>query len=176
MPAPIRLVVLFGGQSAEHAVSCVSAAHVIKALDPDRYEVVPVAITLEGRWLLCDPVVAALGQGTGAVPDPLPVEGTEVEPQSVVSPLAADQPVVVLPVLHGPRGEDGAVQGLLELADVAYVGSGVLGSALNMDKAMAKTVLSAAGLPQVAHLAIRDVQVDADFVARVGTEQDGRCS
>ena len=169
-PPPVQLVVLYGGQSAEHDVSRVSAAHVLRAVDTTRYQVDPVAITPEGRWLRSDATVAALAAGAHALPDALDAAGTQLSPQDTVAPVEAHQQVVVLPLLHGPRGEDGTVQGLLELADVAYVGSGVLGSAANMDKVMSKVVAGAAGLPQVRHLAVRDVEVDDALVARVGRE------
>ena len=167
---PIRIVVLYGGQSAEHNVSRVSASHVMRALDPDRYEIDPVVITTEGAWLRSTDTLRALAEGPHALPDMLPVEGTSVGVEAATSPTRPDQPVVVLPVLHGPRGEDGTVQGLLELADVAYVGSGVLGSALNMDKAVAKVVAGAIGLPQVDHLAVRDCEIGPELVERVETQ------
>ena len=169
-PAPIRLVVLFGGQSAEHDVSRVSASHVLQAIDPERYDIEPVAITPDGRWLRSDATLAALADGPAALPDALDASGTALVPQTSMAPVHADQPVVVLPILHGPRGEDGTVQGLLELADVAYVGSGVLGSAANMVKVMSKVVAAAAGLPIVRYLAVRDTSIDDAFVARVEAE------
>ncbi len=163
-------MVLYGGQSAEHDVSRVSAAHVLKAIDTTRYEVEPVAITLDGRWVRSDATLAALAAGPEAIPGSLDAAGTFLEPQASVAPVRPGQQVVVLPVLHGPRGEDGAVQGLLELAGVAYAGSGVLGSAANMDKVMSKVVAAAAGLPIVRYLAVRDHEADDAFIARVGTE------
>ncbi|MBW3632223.1 MAG: D-alanine--D-alanine ligase [Chloroflexi bacterium] len=147
----VRVAVLFGGQSGEHDVSLRSAETVIGALDPDRYDVVPVGITREGRWLTGgDPFAAltatsplfALGDGTTAESVP------EVSAESAVPSLFAGGIDVVFPVLHGPMGEDGTVQGLLELTGLPYVGAGVLGSALSMDKAMAKTILAQHGLPQ----------------------------
>jgi D-alanine-D-alanine ligase len=167
---PIRIVLLYGGQSAEHDVSRVSAAHVLRAIDPERYEVEPVAITPEGRWLRSDATLAALSAGPDALPDVLDASGTAVEPQASVAPVRPGQQVVVLPILHGPRGEDGTVQGLLELANVAYVGCGVLGSALNMDKAASKVVAQAAGLPVARWIAARDTEVDDVLIARVGAE------
>ena len=169
-PPPVRLVVLYGGQSAEHDVSRVSAAHVLKAIDTTRYEVEPIAITPDGRWLRSDATIAALAAGPDAIPGSLDASGTALEPQASVAPVRPGQQVVVLPILHGPRGEDGAVQGLLELSGVAYAGSGVLGSAANMDKVMSKVVAAAAELPIVRYLAVRDGDVDAGFVARVGAE------
>lgn len=157
----IRLVVLFGGRSAEHDISRVSASHVMSAVDPERYEVVPVGITRSGEWRLAERAAELLGTGA-ELPSAIDVEGRTVDPLGpgglvadatpVSGPVGApgdDSPVtVVFPVLHGPNGEDGTVQGLLEMAGVPYVGTGVLGSAVAMDKAMAKTVLDAAGIPQ----------------------------
>jgi D-alanine-D-alanine ligase len=170
-PDRVRLVVLFGGQSAEHEVSCTTAAHVLRAVDPDRYDTVPVGITREGTWVQADDAQAALARGATALPAPpdrLEATGAAVEPLRAVTPSADDLPVVVLPLLHGPHGEDGTVQGLLELAGVPYVGSGVLASALAMDKVKAKEILSVHRLPQVAWAALRDTQVEgaADALAR----------
>jgi D-alanine-D-alanine ligase len=166
LPSRIRLVVLFGGQSAEHEVSCTSAAQLLAAVDPDRYEVVPVGITKDGRWVLAEEARAAMQSGMKALPARLTVEGPSVEPGSVLVP-AGDLPVVVLPLLHGPMGEDGTVQGMLELADLPFVGSGVLGSSVCMDKAMAKTVLTAHGVPQTAWRSLREHQVSPEALAEV---------
>jgi D-alanine-D-alanine ligase len=149
-----RVAVLFGGRSAEHEVSCISARSVIDALDPERTEVIPIGITREGRWhRLAGP--PDLPSETGRMPEITDGSGTVVE-------LAADAGVsteivavdgsresidVVFPVLHGPYGEDGTMQGLLELAGVPYVGAGVLASALGMDKDVQKRLFLAAGLP-----------------------------
>jgi len=138
--------VLFGGRSAEHDVSRVSARHVLSAIDPDRYEVVPVGITREGRWQLAEAAAELLGS-RGALPASVDVAGPATDAMAIAR-AHPDSPTVVIPVLHGPYGEDGTVQGLLEMADLPYVGAGVLGSAVAMDKAMAKTVLDAAGVPQ----------------------------
>ena len=156
----VRLVVLFGGQSAEHEVSCTTATHVLRAADPDRYDIVPIGITREGTWVQADEAMVALAKGATALPPPLEATGTEVEPLPTVTPAAAEVPVVVLPLLHGPHGEDGTVQGMLELAGVPFVGSGVLSSALCMDKVVAKQVLAAHGLPQGAWLGLRDGDLD----------------
>ena len=142
----MRLVILFGGRSAEHDVSCVTAASVLAAANRDRYDVVPVGIDHQNRWVMAE---AAAGALTAV--------GPVVAPADVLTPGT-----VVFPVLHGPLGEDGAVQGLLELAGVPYVGTGVLGSALCMDKAKAKEVLALHGLPQVRYHARRDVELDED--------------
>jgi D-alanine-D-alanine ligase len=166
-----RLVVLFGGVSAERDVSCVSAAHVLAAIDQDRFDVVPVGIDGDGRWLLADDAKALLDSGrSGEIGGTVAVAGTEVEPLPAVAPVAAGQEVVVLPLIHGPLGEDGTVQGMLELAGIPYVGTGVLGSALCMDKVAAKGMAAAAGLPQARYLACRDVDAGPDFVARVVAE------
>jgi len=142
----MRLVILFGGRSAEHEVSCVTAASVLAAADPSRYELVPVGITVDGEWVRAE-----------RAPEALVAAGPPVEPSELLT-----AGTTVFPVLHGPFGEDGTVQGLLELSGVPYVGSGVLASALCMDKAMAKEVTAAHGIAQVRHVALRDVELDVD--------------
>lgn len=172
-PRRIRLVVLFGGRSAEHDVSCVSAASVLGAVDPSRYDVVAIGIDRDGRWVLADEAKAALERGVASVPKALSVSGEEVDPLPAVLPAPgapAETETVVFPILHGPMGEDGTVQGMLELAGVPYVGSGVLASALGMDKAMAKEMLARASLPQVPWLTRRDGEVEEDFASVVGRE------
>ena len=156
----IRLVVLFGGQSAEHEVSCTTAASVLGAADPARYDVVPVGITTEGRWVVAEDALGALAAGAKAL---APV-GAEIDPLPAVSGGTDVAQTVVFPLLHGPLGEDGTVQGLLELAGVPYVGTGVLGSALAMDKAKTKEVCAAAGIPVGGWLARRDGLVEDDIV------------
>ncbi len=149
-PDRIRLVVLFGGRSAEHDVSRASASHVLRAIDPERYDVVPVGITREGQWQLAE-AAAELLDARKELPAAVDIAGPQTDPLALARPDVGDGtdlPTVVIPVLHGPNGEDGTVQGMLELAGVAYVGAGVLGSAVAMDKAMAKTVLDAHGIPQ----------------------------
>jgi len=163
----IRLVVLFGGQSAEHEVSCTTAASVLRAADQSRYDVVPVGITREGRWVVAEDAVAALAAGAKAL---FPV-GRAVDPLPAVLPAAgAAERTVVFPLLHGPLGEDGTVQGMLELAGVPYVGAGVLGSALSMDKGKAKEVCAAAGIPGPRWLLRRDGLVEEGFVDLVDAE------
>jgi len=153
----IAVGLLFGGRSAEHEVSKASAANVLRALDPDRYDVSLIGITRDGRWLLCD---AGNGGGTGmttlAIPDDAPMVGVIPGGQGRLvwcdgSALAGEAPRfdVMFPVLHGPNGEDGTVQGALELAGVAYVGSAVTGSATAMDKDVGKRLMRDAGLPVV---------------------------
>ncbi|MGQ0434098.1 MAG: D-alanine--D-alanine ligase family protein [Microthrixaceae bacterium] len=167
----IRLVVLFGGQSAEHEVSCVSAYHVLRAVDPERYAIDAIGITREGQWVRADDAIVALHAGVSALPaadastQRLEAAGTAIEPLATVRPLGVDdRPVVVLPLLHGTRGEDGTVQGMLELANVPFVGAGVLGSALCMDKLKAKDVLAAHDLPQVPWVGLRDTELDGAVV------------
>ncbi len=154
----VRLVVLFGGRSAEHEVSCVTAAHVLRAIDPSRYDVTPIGISTDGEWALAEGAQRALAAGPQELPDRLDPNGPTTTPSTVLAATGAAEHTVVLPLLHGPLGEDGTVQGLLELADVPYVGAGVLGSALAMDKAMAKQVLAANGIPQARFRAFADHQ------------------
>jgi D-alanine-D-alanine ligase len=170
----IHLVVLYGGQSAEHDVSCVTAAHVLAAIDPARYRVTPIGISTTGEWSLGEAAQAALDRGPGALPGRLETTGPSVSVAEVIGPANraddADENTVVLPLLHGPMGEDGTVQGLLELADAAYVGSGVLGSALAMDKAVAKQMLAANGIPQARFRAVRDTEIVPDLPATLAAE------
>ncbi len=167
----IHLVVLFGGQSAEHDVSCTSATHVLRAADPATYRVTPVGISRDGSWSVATGAQHALAAGPGALPDHLSTDGRSISPSEILGAQQFDDVrTVVLPILHGPMGEDGTMQGLLELAGVAYVGSGVLGAALGMDKAMAKQVLSAAGIPQVRHRALREDQLTPGTPARLAEE------
>jgi D-alanine-D-alanine ligase len=176
----IRVLLLFGGRSAEHDVSRTTAVSVAQALDPARYEVVPVGITTEGQWLLAAEAREMLEAGRASLPAAFEVKGEPVSapsdperPEIVpvtagaegsTSALAVD---VVLPLLHGPYGEDGTVQGLLELAGLPYVGSGVLGSAVGMDKLAMKWMFAAAGLPTVRYLAHRDGHDARAFSDRV---------
>jgi D-alanine-D-alanine ligase len=158
-----RVAVLFGGRSAEHEISCISARSVIDALDPATNDVIPIGITRDGRWHVLDGP-PALPSETGRLPEVTDasgpaaelVEGDGASRELVVAGGSPERIDVVFPVLHGPFGEDGATQGLLELAGVPYVGSGVLGSAVGMDKAMQKTLWSAAGLPVVPHEVVRE--------------------
>jgi len=156
-----RIGLLFGGRSAEHEVSKLSAANVLRALDPDRYDIVPIGIGRDGRWLLCD---SGNGGGRGArsleIPEGAPQvallpggDGEMIVMDSGASPRSLRLDAVV-PVLHGPNGEDGTVQGCLEVANVPYVGSGVMGSAAGMDKDIAKRLLRDSGLPVVPFLTL----------------------
>ncbi|MFT4086436.1 MAG: D-alanine--D-alanine ligase family protein, partial [Gordonia sp. (in: high G+C Gram-positive bacteria)] len=155
----LRLVVLYGGVSAEHDVSRITASHVLAAADRSKYTLVPVGIDKYGVWHRNDEAVGALESGA-QLPNSLDVAGPVVDPLAVVSG-APDQLTVVLPLLHGPHGEDGTVQGMLELFKVPYVGCGVLSSALCMDKAMAKEVAARAGIPQCKWITFRDGVDDA---------------
>ena len=162
----VRVAVVFGGRSSEHSISCVSAGSVLRALDRDRYDVVPVGITQDGRWVLApdDPDRLAISDGRL----PTVPSGSEValsaDPTApgLQVRAAGDVPVelhavdVVFPVLHGPWGEDGTIQGLLELAGVPYVGSGVFASAAAMDKGRMKALFAAAGLGQAPYVVITE--------------------
>jgi D-alanine-D-alanine ligase len=182
----LRVGILFGGRSGEHEVSLLSAASVLNAIDKEKYEVVPIGITKEGRWLTAEhaenllegkpihdprplragdpettPGAAVLAQGESVVVPPEPVhrDGGLVPFQSDATQMrrSSDRAInvdVIFPVLHGTFGEDGTIQGLLELADIAYVGAGVLGSAAGMDKDIMKSLFIAAGIPIVKHVTI----------------------
>ncbi len=156
---------LFGGRSSEHQVSCVSAANVMRSLDPERYDVVPIGIARDGRWVLAsnDPEHYAItGRSLPEVTDGTPVvlqadpsarSLTVLEPHAGAPVLAGVD--VVFPVLHGRFGEDGTIQGLLEVAGIPYVGAGVLGSAVALDKEYMKKLLAAEGLPIGPHTVVR---------------------
>jgi len=191
----VRVGVLFGGRSGEHEVSLLSAASVVNAIDKEKYEVVPIGITKDGRWLTAaaaeallqgkphdepkhlragDPdatpgaAVLASGEAVVVPPEPAHPANRSLTPfQSDATTLrrAADRAInvdVIFPVLHGTFGEDGTIQGLLELADIPYVGAGVLGSAAGMDKDIMKSLFRAAGLPIVKHVTILRSDWDAD--------------
>jgi len=152
----LRVGVLFGGRSGEHEVSLRSARAVVAAFDPDRYEVALLAIDKQGRWLLGQNAASMLTAPHDLAPrlesDP-PAALTSVRPEIRGESLAGLD--VIFPVLHGPLGEDGTVQGLLELADLPYVGCGVAASAVGMDKATCKAVFAAHGLPQAPYVALK---------------------
>jgi D-alanine-D-alanine ligase len=174
-----RVAVVFGGRSTEHAISCVSAGSLLAAIDRGRYDVVAVGITPEGRWVLAsdDPAQLAIaGRELPTVKDGRaialpgdPTVGGLVPLEDGPALLGAVD--VVFPVLHGPYGEDGTIQGLLELAGVPYVGSGVLASAACMDKAVAKHLLRAAGLQVADAVVVRQADWDADPAGCRGTVQ-----
>ncbi|HWH58394.1 MAG TPA: D-alanine--D-alanine ligase [Terriglobales bacterium] len=179
----LRVGILFGGRSGEHEISLLSAASVFKAIDKEKFEVVPIGITKEGRWVTsgeaerllsgkppheerhlragdpeATPSAAVLQNGEAFVMPPEP-HGAGMQPfqTDALARRASDRAInvdVIFPVLHGTFGEDGTVQGLLELADIAYVGGGVLGSAAGMDKDVMKSLFRAAGLPIVKHVTV----------------------
>ena len=182
----LRVAVVFGGRSAEHAISCVSAGSVIAALDPEKYEVVPVGIATDGRWVLAEagqrlaiadgtlPEVSG-GTAVSLVGDPAGRGLAVLEPGAAVGALTEVD--VVFPVLHGPYGEDGTIQGLLEMSGLPYVGSGVFASAASMDKEFTKKLLAAAGLPQGDHVVLRDaagaISADPDVLDAAARERLG---
>jgi D-alanine-D-alanine ligase len=166
----INLVIIFGGQSAEHDVSCSTAAHVMKAVNPDRYTVTALGIDRFGQWHLAESAMAALDQGPDAIPARLEASGRSVSSALALSAASASGPTVVMPLLHGPLGEDGTVQGLLELLDVPYVGAGVLASAVGMDKAMSKDVLAQHGIAQPRYVAVRDSDVSTTRLQQIAAE------
>jgi D-alanine-D-alanine ligase len=182
----LRVGILFGGRSGEHEVSLLSAASVFNAIDKDKYEVVPIGITKDGRWLTAEhaedllqgklvieprqlragdpettPAAAVLARGEAVIVPPEPVHRQSglvpFQSEATLTRRASDRAInvdVIFPVLHGTFGEDGTIQGLLELADIAYVGAGVLGSAAGMDKDIMKSLFIAAGIPIVKHVTI----------------------
>ena len=163
----MRVAVVFGGRSNEHAISCVSAGSILRNLDPQRFEVVAIGITPEGSWVLTDGDPDALAITNRQLPEVTAQSGTELalpaDPRrsgQLVSLTPGASEVltsvdVVFPVLHGPYGEDGTIQGLLELAGVPYVGAGVLASAAGMDKEFTKKLFAAEGLPVAAYAVLR---------------------
>ncbi|MGI9124051.1 MAG: D-alanine--D-alanine ligase family protein [Mycobacterium sp.] len=152
--ARIRVAVVYGGRSSEHAISCVSAGSILRHLDPARFEVVPVGITRDGCWLRTDVDPDDLTIADGTLPE---VTGRCDTPLERVGEILAGVDVV-FPILHGPYGEDGTIQGLLELAGLPYVGAGVLASAAGMDKEFAKKLMAADGLPIGDYLVLRPRQ------------------
>ncbi|MDH3754665.1 MAG: D-alanine--D-alanine ligase [Acidimicrobiia bacterium] len=166
MPERIRLVVLFGGQSAEHDVSCVSARHVLAAADPDKYTIEPIGISRDGQWHLGESAKAALTAVPPALGDHLTVEHAPVDTSTVLA-AADEERTVVFPVLHGPMGEDGTIQGLLDLAGVPYVGAGVLASALCMDKIVAKQMATVHEIPQARWTSLHSDELAADTAAKL---------
>lgn len=157
MTGRIRVAVVFGGRSAEHSISCVSAGNVMRALDRDRYDVVPVGITREGAWVLApeDPEslqiragrLPEVGEGAAVVLSGDPATRGLLRLDAVDGPAALRSVDVVFPVLHGSFGEDGTIQGLLEMTGLPYVGAGVFASAAAMDKVFTKKLLAAEGIP-----------------------------
>jgi D-alanine-D-alanine ligase len=165
----LRVGIIYGGRSGEHEVSLASAASIFEHLDPHRYEAIPIRIDKDGRWVLGATPPRVL-PAPAARQSPETATLMAVEPTTALQTTGVD---VVFPVLHGPYGEDGTVQGLLELANMPYVGAGVLGSAVGMDKAIMKRLFAAHGLPIVPYIAAigRDWARDRQgLTSRVGRE------
>lgn len=178
MSKKTRVAVIFGGKSGEHEVSLMSARSVMKAIDKDKYEVVTIGIDKQGRWLTSGDPMRLLSQGTTASDQPqltphatqhatrnthlVPLTTAERELIPGTQKTAFPQVDVIFPILHGPYGEDGTVQGLLELADIPYVGAGVTGSALGMDKAIFKDVMRAHGLPTADDVLVKRKEWEAN--------------
>jgi D-alanine-D-alanine ligase len=162
-----RVAIVFGGRSTEHAISCATAASVLRAIDRERYDVIPVGITPDGHWVQVadDPAALEIRQGRlPSVPDSdrslLVPLGSRERTLTVAAPGEIPRNLgevdVVLPLLHGPFGEDGTIQGLFEMADIRYVGCGVAASAVMMDKHLMKVVFASAGLPSTPYVAVPD--------------------
>jgi len=151
---------LFGGRSVEHEVSLASATSILKALDPDRYDISLIAVALDGTWHLGSSMLPPASAVDGKRVELLPAPGEHTLTASAEVDLgpAADLDII-FPIIHGSGGEDGSLQGLLEMAGVAYVGSGVLGSAVQMDKEVSKRLLAAAGLPVVPWIDVRSANI-----------------
>lgn len=182
MTKKIRVAVVFGGASSEHGISCVTAAGVLSALDRERFEVVPVGITLDGQWVLTSDDAERFRIGGDKVPEIQATDGAVITlglgkgAQSVVTVdsaigaskiLGGEHVDVAFPLLHGPYGEDGTIQGLFEMSGLPYVGSGVLASAVAMDKHYMKVILQAAGLPVGPYAVITDAQWQNDEFAAI---------
>ena len=168
-PAKPRVAVLFGGRSSEHSVSCVTAAGVLGAINKDKYDVVPIGIAKSGQWVLAPADTARWSLSASSLPEVVPSAETVTLVHTagghqlvVAAPNQVPQELgtvdVVFPLLHGPFGEDGTIQGLLELSDTRYVGAGVLASAVGMDKHFMKVVFEAAGLHVGPYVAVTDRQ------------------
>jgi D-alanine-D-alanine ligase len=171
-----KVAVVFGGRSSEHAVSCSTAASVLSALDHDRYDVIPIGISTDGRWVLESGDTERLALTAGHVPSvddkasPVLVTNDPTRPQLIVAapgepPRELGQVDVVFPLLHGPWGEDGTIQGMFEMAGIRYVGSGVLASAVGMDKAYMKVVMASAALPVTPYVVVRPREWERDPAA-----------
>ena len=168
-----RVAILFGGRSSEHAVSCVTAAGIMGAIDTNKYDIIPIGIAKSGQWVLASHDTSQWSLSAHTLPEIAPSEETVALTETggqhrlvATSPnaIARDLGVidVVFPVLHGPWGEDGTIQGLLELSDIRYVGAGVLASAVGMDKHYMKVVFEAAGLRVGPYIAVTDRQWTTD--------------
>jgi D-alanine-D-alanine ligase len=168
MNNPVRLGILFGGRSGEHAVSLSSARSVLETLDRNKYQVMQIGITLEGEWLVGGDVLTALasnnlGDLSQAVMLPVPSRSQVYRLRDVAGSQQLEmlsELDVIFPVLHGSYGEDGTMQGLFELSDIAYVGAGVLGSAVGMDKALFKDVMKANHIPVAPSILVRRSELE----------------
>ncbi len=162
----IRVAVVYGGRSSEHAISCVSAGSILRHLDPARFEVVAVGIARDGSWLRTDVDPDMLSIADGQLPE---VTGGAKTPLASAAEILPSVDVV-FPILHGPYGEDGTIQGLLELAGIPYVGAGVLASAAGMDKEFAKKLMRADGLPIGDYVVLRPDRAEptAEEIAHLG--------
>ena len=164
----LRIGILFGGRSGEHEVSLNSAASILHSIDTAKYEIVPIGITRQGQWLTSGEAQRLLGgKSNASFLPPKKAAGRSIELRAGADPIQqhgslAQSLDVIFPVLHGTFGEDGTIQGLFELADIAYVGSGVLGSATGMDKSAMKQLFAAAGLPQTPHVNLLRSEWKAD--------------
>ncbi|MBN1311212.1 MAG: D-alanine--D-alanine ligase [Anaerolineae bacterium] len=167
----IRVGIIFGGRSGEHEVSLRSARSVMDAIDTEKYEVLPVGITKEGRWIAGGDPMKALTAGDEATQPAALLGEPGDRTLKAIEPLQNTENIslkniatldVIFPVLHGPYGEDGTIQGLIELADVPYVGAGVVGSAVGMDKAVFKKVMAAEGIPVLPYILVLRAEWDAD--------------
>jgi len=159
----IRLGIIYGGKSSEHEVSLRTALSIMRAVDADKYEIIPIYVSLDGKWVCGEALNGRLPESAASLrltdgsrsSQPNPQVNLPQEAGRAASPLVLGQEVdVIFPVVHGPNGEDGTIQGLLELADLPYVGTGVMASAVGMDKWMMKTVFAQIGLPQVRYLGL----------------------
>ena len=169
MKKRLRIGVLFGGRSIEHEVSLVSASSIIEGLSTPKYLPIPIGIAPDGRWVVGDDALRLLKEKTQLKSQPEHMLLPDPRKQALVKlsgeqiDTASDVPVdVIFPIIHGTHGEDGALQGLLEIADVPYVGTGILGSALAMDKVVAKEMLRAAKIPVAAGISFRDHEYKTD--------------
>ncbi|WFE38874.1 D-alanine--D-alanine ligase family protein [Micromonospora sp. WMMD998] len=180
-PGKTRVAIVFGGRSPEHGISCVSAGSVLAALDPDEYEVVPVGITRKGQWVLADGDPARLAIADRSLPEITAGSGAELVLRAdpavgglmvldpAQGPVALADVDVVFPVLHGAYGEDGTIQGMLEMADIPYVGANVFASAAAMDKEFTKKLCAAEGIPVGPYAVLRaGMSLSEEDKARLG--------
>jgi len=169
----LRLGVIFGGASSEHEVSVVSAQHVMAAVDRERFDVVPIGVSKTGAWLTPEETKAQMGEPSAPYEKTLHIPGAEGLLACAAGLLALSTIDIAFPLIHGPGGEDGTLQGLLELAEVPYVGAGVGASAVGLDKALMKALLRDAGLPVVDYLVVTQSRWEKEAPA-VAAEIEGR--